>query len=372
VQEAEKWTEAQLLAAIREKLKSTRSVNKIAADLEKPSGWKKYEILVRLKRLVAAEKWSKAQLHAEINKRLEAGSSAGKISKELAAISGWKTWEISRILKAIREAAKADEKKDHVVIQEETIVPPDPSTIVHASKRRAEYLKWQAELLSIPGTKLHKVRSWGDPVMIAQAGYSVDIAGTTNFQAVKLWSPEGGWGGVTNFLYIPHEHVMKLAAMQIEDQFVAKKSGWSDELNMPNWLGQKMSWLCKEDGTIYMRAGGWRRASSIRWGTIALGGNLVAVEGIEVVTLKLPRETVKREVPMARLKGFRASDWDRPLDELLAEGLVHRCFCAYKSDHPGDTPKGIVYSPFYSPRDWDFAGTIQPKAFYVPVDWLET
>jgi len=73
---------------------------------------------------------------------------------------------------------------------------------------------------------------------------------------------------------------------------------------------------------------------------------------------------------MAKLVGFRKSDWNRPLDELLAEGLVHRCFCAYSNNTPRDSPQGIVYSPFFSPQDWDFAGTARPSAFYLPIDQL--
>ena len=73
---------------------------------------------------------------------------------------------------------------------------------------------------------------------------------------------------------------------------------------------------------------------------------------------------------MAKLVGFSPSDWYQPLDELLAKGLVHRCFCAYQGDKPGDSPQGIVYSPFFSPRFWDFAGTAKPRAFYLPFDQL--
>jgi len=157
---------------------------------------------------------------------------------------------------------------------------------------------------------------------------------------------------------------MKLYAMQIEDNYVQKRK---------DWRSQKMNWLSKPYGTIYFSHRGfadWRKAPFIEWGTLALGGNLVKVEGTETIRAKF-RDGVKREVEMARLKGFRSSDWNRPLDDLLAEGLVHRCFCAYRSNHFGDSPKGIVYSPFYSLLDWDFAGKANPDALYIPIEWLE-
>ena len=240
-----------------------------------------------------------------------------------------------------------------------------------ASKPLAEFVEWQDSLLVL-SPNLYRVRKWGDPIMVAQGGFSVHLIKSSNFQAVKLWSPEGGWGGVTNFLRIPHDEIMRLAAMQIEDDFELKKPSTSKTPD--RWLIQKMNWLCKPDGTIYFSKdmkGNWQIFPSINWGTIALGGNLVAVERTTTVTLKLPNETKKREVKMAKLKGFRPSDWNRPLEDLLAEGLVHRCFCAYKKNHFGDSPKGIIYSPFFSLRDWDFPGKKKPSAQYLPMDWLE-
>lgn len=364
VREAEKWNEAQLLAAIREKLKSTRSANKIAEDLERPSGWKKHDILVRLKRLLAAEKWSKARLHEEIRKRIDAGNPANRISSELAEISGWKKWEISRILKMIKELGKDGKDKVDLPIADEPIPAVDPGTIVQASKPRDEFIKWQNDLLSQPNSNLYRVRKWGDPVMV-KYGFDVNQVNSTNFQAVGLYNNGNKeFGAISNFIRISHRDVMRLRALQIEDNYVAKNE---------DWLTQKMNWLCSFRGRIYFYdkpSDHWRSAPYIRWGTLALGGNLVHVLGTEVIEAKL-RDGITRKVEMAHLRGFRAADWNRPLDDLLAEGLVHRSFCAYKNNHFGDSPKGIVYSPFYSPQDWQFAGGAKADALYIPVEWLE-
>jgi hypothetical protein len=213
---------------------------------------------------------------------------------------------------------------------------------------------------------MYRVRKWGDPVL----GRLVQEIGTSNFQAVGLYNKANNTvGGVTNFLRIPHGDISKLAAMQLEDQYVDKVTDWRD---------QKMRWLVKYAGTIYFfrqlaTAGTWYTLPEVQWGTIQLGGNLVQVESVETLLVKLPNETTKRQVKMARLKGFRKTDWERPLADLLAEGLVQRCFCAYlPNDKFGDSPKGIVYSPFWSPIDWTFIGPRQPQpdAFYLPMDWL--
>lgn len=240
----------------------------------------------------------------------------------------------------------------------------DPQTIMQASKPWTDFQKWQDSLLSRPGARLRRVRIWGDPEMV-KYGFDVNQASPSNFQAVGLYNDGNKqFGAVSNFLRIPHDDVMKLKAMQIEDEYVDKRD---------DWRNQKMNWLCKFRGTIYFcdsEEEGWPSAQQIRWGTLALGGNLVQVEGTEIIRTKL-RDREIREVEMARLKGFRASDWGRPLDELLAEGLVHRCFCAYGNNRFNDSPKGIVYSPFYSPLDWKFSGTAKPTALYIPIKWLE-
>jgi hypothetical protein len=211
-------------------------------------------------------------------------------------------------------------------------------------------------------TERWRVRRWGDPVMVAQAGASVDIAGTSNFQAVGLWNKVTGWGGVTNFLNIPRLDIDRLKALQLEDEYRDKQ---------PDWRSQKMNWLCKERGTIYF-GGSWKTADSVKWGTIAIGNNFVTVDGYEDIFLKLRGEEKFTTHKMARLRGFRRSDWGRPLKDLLAEGLVHRCYCAYSGNDIGDTPKGIIYSPFWSPLGWRFISDSKPQlqAFYIPAAWL--
>jgi hypothetical protein len=223
------------------------------------------------------------------------------------------------------------------------------------------------QLLTAPNpaleSKLYRIRKWGDPVMF-NYGFDVDQVKTTNFQAVGLYNKETGFGGVTNFLNIPHADVEKLMAMQFDQAVEGKNASKKG----------KMDWLCSFRGKIYMYDNpedGWETAPQIRWGTVALGGNLVQVDGFEDINVKIPGEKSGGMHKMARLVGFRKTDWARPLEELLADGLVHRCYCAYKGNKFGDSPKGIVYSPFYSPLDWDMNGVKQPSAFYLPVEYFE-
>lgn len=313
---------------------------------------------------IQIERWTEEQLASALEKQFKIRKSANKISAELAEISGWKKAEIDKFLKSRAEQTKRTRNKAHAILEEEQIATADPETIVWASKRLAEFVEWQDSLLSVPDSKLYRVRKWGDPVMVAY-GFDVNQINTSNFQAVALYNNGNKeFGAVSNFIRISHDDVMRLKALQIDDDYESKRS---------DWHSQKMNWLCKFRGTIYMfdnDSDQWQTAPYIRWGTLALGGNLVQVLGTDSIRAKM-RDGTTRKVEMARLKGFARADWSRPLDDLLAEGVVHRCFCAYENNHFGDSPKGIIYSPFYSPQDWDFTGTAKATALYIPVEWLE-
>lgn len=236
-----------------------------------------------------------------------------------------------------------------------------------------KYTEWQKTILATR-SDIFRVRKWGDPVMVKEGGLSTALIGGSNFQAVGLYNKATGFGGVSNWLKIESGDVRRLAAMQLEDNYQDKQSGWNQTFNMEAWRAQKMNWLAKPKGTIYFwyhsfSSGNWYTLPHIEWGTIALGWNLVRVVGVETLKVKTP-DGVIRTREMARLAGFQRSDWGRPLVDLLAEGVVHRCFSAYLGDDIGDSPKGICYSPFFSPQGWDMGGAAQPAAFYLPVTWL--
>lgn len=211
-------------------------------------------------------------------------------------------------------------------------------------------------------SKIYRIRRWGDPVMQA-LGFDVNKVGTTNFQAVGLYNKLTGFGAVTNFIRIERDDIENLKRMQFEEVRNGRK------LTPKN----KMDWLAAFRGKLYMyddKNDSWEVSDRIRWGTVALGGNLVQVERFEEIEAKLPGGATGIH-KMARLVGFRKSDWARPLNELLADGLVHRCYCAYKNNQFGDSPKGIIYSPFFSPKDWDFNGKKKLDALYIPAVYLE-
>ena len=192
--------------------------------------------------------------------------------------------------------------------------------------------------------------------MIKQ-GFDVNFTGTTNFQAVPLWNEVGGFGAVTNFLSIPRTDVDRLATLQPAD----------------NWtLDQKMNWLVAgTSGRPYMfydAADEWRTAAAVKWGSIAFGGQSVMVDRVDTIQAK-PPDGITRPMQMGRLVCFRKTDWDKSFNE--APYWIHQATAAGVNNVYNPMPRGVMYSPLWSPLDWDYPGTVQPSAFYLPMEWLE-
>jgi len=243
----------------------------------------------------------------------------------------------------------------------------------------------ESRVLATLPANVRRVRHVGTPIM---KSFGYDVTKTkagSNFQAIDTYNESTGFGGIANFLRIPRDDVMRLRALQPEDDFEEKVI---NRKNPEAWLDQKMKWLTGVKGSIYFRADDWETREHIRWGTIIVGRH-VFVEGFEDMKIRVPSQGQKPiKVRMARLRGFRSTDWDllvdenlqkRPdfdqgLQELVDLGLIHQVWCTYKNNVVSErTPKGIIYSPFWSPQDWTLRGpaTPQVKNFYIPEDWLE-
>jgi hypothetical protein len=209
-----------------------------------------------------------------------------------------------------------------------------------------------------PDTKLYRALNWGDEPLVKQAGLSALFVGS-NFNPLPIFSNSGTWSAIVNALIIPREDVDRLIELQVpEDDFpVANKMNWLvyDGYNTrPYW--------CKGGGD-------WKTAPKIWWGTILFGGQLVLTDGDATFFTKLPEEDAPRDVPMKRLVCFRKSDWGKK--HITHPWLIQKATQVDHKNKYSDVPRGFIYSPLWSPLDWDFAGGQQPDAFYIPTDWLK-
>lgn len=216
-----------------------------------------------------------------------------------------------------------------------------------------------------PDTKLYRALNWGDEPLVKQAGLSAlfkhdngKMVGS-NFNPLPIFSNSGTWSAIVNSLIIPREDVDRLIKLQVpEGEFsTANKMNWLvyDGFNVrPYW--------CKGGGD-------WKTAPKIWWGTILFGGQLVLTDGDATFFTKLPEEDAPRDVPMKRLVCFRRSDWGKT--HATHPWLIQKATQVDHKNRYSDMPRGFIYSPLWSPLDWDFAGSQQPDAFYIPADWLK-
>jgi len=219
----------------------------------------------------------------------------------------------------------------------------------------------------VAGRAIYLTRQYGDPI-VAEASmgleylYPPGMEHIGNFQEMIPFIKEiGEFNSVSFQLRIPKHYWDYVIAINSTIQ-----DGHATE--------RKIDWLVSPKGSMYFsEQDDHMTATDVTWGTILIGNNRVTVEGFEIIENVRPPNGKNARRVMARIAGFRKSDVGRPLSELLNEGKIHRCWCAYWKNGKnilGDTPVGVVYSPVWSPEDFSFVGRHKPKNLYVPADWL--
>ncbi|MEW5828757.1 MAG: hypothetical protein AB1846_07690 [Chloroflexota bacterium] len=210
---------------------------------------------------------------------------------------------------------------------------------------------------------MYRVKRWGDPVLVADANLTVGGPIKSNFQAVSVWNDAfRDFGAIEYYLRIPQADVMRLKALQtFPDGYTAN---------------QKMQWLGGDPkGRIYMHEQNenWDTAEFLRWGTLTLGNNLVQVDKISRFAVHLPALPAGQKVTldMGRLVCFTPADWGATHES--HPHLIHRAWCVGANNALIDSPKGIVYTPLWSPLHWTFIGPAkpQPTGFWIPMRWLD-
>lgn len=230
-----------------------------------------------------------------------------------------------------------------------------------------------------PPSALFRVcKRYGDEPVVLEANMDIKrqypppytINEPSNFQnmdvIVKLEDGYMDMGGIHNTLFIPNADYLRLDRFQTADEL--------------GTVEDKLRWLSHTyRHSIYWteQGGSYNAGDPLWWGCIALGGNVVQVIRTETVQLATYADSVARPREVAVLRGFTPADWMRPRQELVEQGLLHRCYCAYGIDNTfGDSPRGVVYSPFWHPHGdlfqtgWRLHGTKRLDAFRVPVEWL--
>lgn len=190
-----------------------------------------------------------------------------------------------------------------------------------------------------------------------------------NLRRLKTWAelPDYNEDGVDQFEYIKvyqldetgkyigdmsannigatlsHADVVKIADMQIEDEFtVSQKMAWCTFGDQPRWGGVMR---VMEDYT-------WQNSPQVRIVGCVYAGNLVEV--LETRTFpNVLYDNVRADVPMIRIRTFTDADWGKTFAS--DPHLIHSVHAVGRDDIE-HKPKGNVYLPLIFPHDsvWVF------------------
>lgn len=221
-------------------------------------------------------------------------------------------------------------------------------------------IKFTFDTVSTPD--LYRLRNWGDPILVQQAGLSAkfEVNGKpigSNFNPIPLWLDNNQWSAIAQALIIPHADVMRMSSMQ------DPSDGFS--------VDEKMRWMVYDGhGTrpMWTKGGKWFEAPQAWYGTMAFGNNIIQVDDQKSFMTKLPNEDQVRSVSMYRLVCFRNTDWGKT--HKTHPHLIHKATEVNDQDKLNEYPRGTIYSPLWSPLDWDYSGTFRPQGMWVPVDWV--
>jgi hypothetical protein len=235
-----------------------------------------------------------------------------------------------------------------------------------------------------PSPTIRRVRKWGDPVLVQQAGLSVKLLEDlgfvpSNFQPVPLLpvredangnyiDNSGTWSAIANSIIYQREDVDRIAAMQ------DTSGGYTIKQKMQWWCwpgkGVRPAWCNSDKDAEGNYIYDYSNSPVVYWGTIAIGGRPLQIDKQQSITIKLPEEPSARSVLMGRVVCFRKSQFGQVTPQTHSH-LIQAQAGAGKNDVYISEPKGNIYALLPDPRDWDFAGAYRPTAFYIPMDWLE-
>lgn len=204
------------------------------------------------------------------------------------------------------------------------------------------------------GYKLFRATKWP----IVELGLSFESFGGSSFQVVPLWVIETRQFSAVkgNFSILDADGVKRLQALQPNDGYT---------------LNVKMNWLVASgDGVCPMwthSPAEWDLSPTYEVGTMLWGGQIFAAsEEVFYLSTSIGYGGYRKVLP------FRKADWNK--DPQAYPYLFPRAtICRPNGGISNDFGRGEIRTMLQvlDPRDYQFAGSLVPSAFYIPTQWCE-
>jgi hypothetical protein len=202
----------------------------------------------------------------------------------------------------------------------------------------------KAEMTVISKPVLFRVKFYAEMLQyydLADIQPNVPMSLRSNFAYVQVWTPGLGTGSVSIYTQLGKTDIQRLRAMQVED--VASRDA-------------KMNWLVYPGDYVRpcwtgIDGVGWNAANSIRVGACVYTNQLVMVDQVQTMRVKVPNSAEMRDMEMGRLVTFKKSDWGKTYAS--HPWLVQHVTGVHDDNVHNETPKGEVFLPLLDPLEFD-------------------
>jgi hypothetical protein len=180
--------------------------------------------------------------------------------------------------------------------------------------------------------------------------------GTSNFAYVQLHTPGLGTGSVSIYTKLGRTDIGRLRAMQMAD--VASLDAKMNFLVYPGnfvrpcWTG--------------VEGIGWREAEIIRVGACIYTNQLVMVDQVRTLYVKVPNSPQMANMEMGRLVCFGPDDWGKTFKS--HPHLIQHVTGVHDDNVHNETPFGEVFLPLLDPKYFEIRPLSQAENF-APEYW---
>jgi len=196
---------------------------------------------------------------------------------------------------------------------------------------------------------LYRVKKYSEMLQyydLADIQPDVPMADRSNFGYVQTWIPGLGTGSVSIFTNINAGDIDGLHQMQTNQENTTAEQ----KMNFLVYPGRYVRPCWTNDTEV-----GWDTATNVRVGACIFTNQLVMVDRIENMMVKVPNQGIDAIMSMGRLVCFKNTDWDKTFQ--THPWLIHHVTGVRQDNIHNEFPFGEVFLPLFDPQDFNVTPT---------------
>jgi len=198
---------------------------------------------------------------------------------------------------------------------------------------------------------LYRVKQYSEMLQyydLAEIQPDKPMADRSNFGYVQTWVPGLGTGSVSIFTNLSGaDNINKLYEMQTTQENTTAEQ----KMNFLVYPGKYVRPCWTNDTEI-----GWDMATTIRVGACIFTNQLVMIDRIQTMVVKVPNQGYDAPMLMGRLICFKNTDWGKTFS--THPWLIHHVTGVRQDNIHNEFPFGEVFLPLFDPTDFN----VQPNS----------